>query len=420
MSTHLAEHRASFDDRVRFLTELARRLHLVGVSASRLEGAVRSVATSIGVRVEIWSTPTGLLLSLSDAERSNATQETRVLRLELGEIQLGALAKLDAIAEQVVAGTMSLDDAWTAMHALDRPFDTKQQLLTVGAFGLAAAAVAGLLRTAWIDVSVAAVIGLLIGWLAVLSGTRPHLAAAFEALAALVATVLATAFAHFIAPLSLQTVIVAALIVLMPGLSLTTAVSELASNQLVTGTTRFAGAMTVLLKLTFGSVAASQLMLAMGWTPMPGTPEALPPWVELIAMVAAAGSFAVLFRASRRDIPLVMGAAILGYVLTRLGSGWLGPVATGTFAGSVFFSSLVMTALSNVYGRWKRRPGQLVRVPGIMLLVPGSVGFRALNFVMERDYTLGFDTLVAVLSAILALVAGLLFGALLVPPRRYL
>lgn len=420
MSTHTAEHRAGFDERVRFITELARRLHLVGVSASRLEGAIRSVALSIGVRVEIWSTPTGLLLSLSDAARSNATQETRVLRLEPGDIQLGALAKLDAIAERVVAGAMSLEEASAAMQALDQPTTTKQQLMTVGAFGLAAAAVAGLLRTAWIDVSVAAVIGLLIGWLAILSSTRPHLAAAFEAVAALVATALATAFAHFVAPLSLQTVIVAALIVLMPGLSLTTAVSELASNQLVTGTTRFAGAMTVLLKLTFGSVAASQLMLAIGWTPMPGTPEALPRWVELIAMVAAAASFAVLFRASRRDIPLVMGAAILGYVLTRLGSGWLGPVASGTFAGSVFFASLVMAALANVYGRWKQRPGQLVRVPGIMLLVPGSVGFRALSFVMERDYTLGFDTLVAVLSAILALVAGLLFGSLLVPPRRYL
>jgi uncharacterized membrane protein YjjP (DUF1212 family) len=412
--------RAAFDDRVRFLTELARRLHLVGVSASRLEGAIRSVALSIGVRVEIWSTPTGLLLSLSDAERPNATQETRVLRLEPGDIQLGALAKLDAIAERVVAGAMSLDEASAAMQALDQPTTAKQQLLTVAAFGLAAAAVAGLLRTAWIDVSVAAVIGLLIGWLAILSGTRPHLAAAFEAVAALVATALATAFAHFVAPLSLQTVIVAALIVLMPGLSLTTAVSELASNQLVTGTTRFAGAMTVLLKLTFGSVAASQLMLAIGWTPMPGTPEALPRWVELIAMVAAAASFAVLFRASRRDIPLVMGSAILGYALTRLGSGWLGPVASGTFAGSVFFASLVMAALANLYGRWRQRPGQLVRVPGIMLLVPGSVGFRALSFVMERDYTLGFDTLVAVLSAILALVAGLLFGSLLVPPRRYL
>ncbi|MBX3134500.1 MAG: threonine/serine exporter family protein [Gemmatimonadaceae bacterium] len=420
MSAPLAEHRAGFDDRVRFLTELARRLHVVGVSASRLEGAVRSVALSIGVRAEIWSTPTGLLLSLSEAATPNATQETRVLRLEPGDIQLGALAKLDAISESVAAGTMSLTDAWDAMHALDRPVSIKQQLATVGAFGLAAAGVAGLLRTAWIDVSVAAVIGLVIGWLAILSNTRPHLSAAFEAVAALVATSLATAFAHFVAPLSLQTVIVAALIVLMPGLSLTTAVSELASNQLVTGTTRFAGALTVLLKLTFGSVAASQLMLAIGWTPMPGTPEALPKWVELIAMVAAAASFAVLFRASRRDIPLVMGSAILGYVLTRLGSGWLGPVATGTFAGSVFFSSLLMAALANLYGRLRGRPGTLVRVPGIMLLVPGSVGFRALSFVMEKDYTLGFDTLVAVLSAILALVAGLLFGSLLVPPRRHL
>jgi len=420
VSTHTAEHRASFDDRVRFLTELARRLHLVGVSASRLEGAVRSVATSIGVRAEIWSTPTGLLLSLSDGARANATQETRVLRLELGDIQLGALAKLDAIAEQVVAGTMSLDEAWAAMHALDRPFDTRQQLMTVGAFGLAAAAVAGLLRTAWIDVSVAAVIGLLIGWLAILSGTRPHLAAAFEAVAALVATALATAFAHFVAPLSLQTVIVAALIVLMPGLSLTTAVAELASQQLVTGTTRFAGAMTVLLKLTFGSVAASQLMTALGWTPMAGTPTPLPQQVEIVAMIAAALSFAVLFRASRRDVLLVMASASLGYILTRAGSAWFAPVASGAFAGAVFFSSLTMAALANLYGRLWNRPGALVRVPGIMLLVPGSVGFRALSFVMERDYTLGFDTLVAVLSAILALVAGLLFGSLLVPPRRYL
>lgn len=420
MSETPADQRASFEDRVRFITELARRLHLVGLAASRLEGAVRAVANSIGVRCEIWSTPTGLLLSLSDSEMPHATQETRVLRLELGDIQLGALAKLDAIAERVMRGTMSLDDAWAAMHALDKPFDTREKLMTVGGFGLAGAAVAGLFRTGWVDVSVAMVIGLLIGWLAVLSATRPHLAAAFEAVAALIATLLATAFAHFIAPLSLQTVIVAALIVLMPGLSLTTAVSELASNQLVTGTTRFAGAMTVLLKLTFGSVAASQLTLAMGWTPLPGTPEPLPASVELIAMVAAAFSFAVLFRASRRDVPLVMGSAILGYVLTRLGSGWLGPVATGTFAGGVFFSSLCIAALSNVYGRWQQRPGQLVRVPGIMLLVPGSVGFRAMNFVMERDYTLGFDTLVVVLSAILALVAGLLFGSLLIPPRRHL
>jgi uncharacterized membrane protein YjjB (DUF3815 family) len=52
--------------------------------------------------------------------------------------------------------------------------------------------------------------------------------------------------------------------------------------------------------------------------------------------------------------------------------------------------------------------------------VPGSVGFRSLNFVMERDVFLGLDTAFALLSALIALVAGLLFGNLLVPSRRNL
>jgi len=61
-----------------------------------------------------------------------------------------------------------------------------------------------------------------------------------------------------------------------------------------------------------------------------------------------------------------------------------------------------------------------VRIAGIVLQVPGRMGFRALGFVMERDCALGVDTLVAVVSAPLALVAGLLFGSQLMPPRKYL
>jgi hypothetical protein len=112
------------------------------------------------------------------------------------------------------------------------------------------------------------------------------LAAASEAIAAIVATVLAAAFAHFIAPLSVQTVVVAALIVLMPGLSLTTAVTELASGQLVTGTARFAGAMVVLFKLTFGSIAGAQIE-RVGWVPPPGTSGHA---IEVIAAMTAAFS----------------------------------------------------------------------------------------------------------------------------------
>jgi uncharacterized membrane protein YjjP (DUF1212 family) len=409
------------EERAQFITDFARRLHLAGVSAARLEGAVQSTAKSIGVDCEIWSSPTGILLSIGDPAEPSS-QQTRVLRLDPAEPNLSDLVLLDEIAEDVIAGKIDVVEASARLRVLDRAPDPRQRTWSVLAFGLAAAAVAGLLRTSWIDIAVAGVLGIIIGSIAVAARSRPHVAAASEAIAAIVATVLAAAFAHFVAPLSIQTVVIAALIVLMPGLSLTTAVNELASQQLVTGTARFSGAMVVLFKLTFGSVAGAQIVNALDWTPRTAQVIALPAVVEIIATLAAAFSFAILFRTRKHDIPLVMGSAVMGYVLTRVASGWFAPseAAGVTFAGSVFFSSLVMAAIANLYGRVAGRPATLVRLPAIMLLVPGSVGFRGLASIMERDYTLGLETGVAVLSALVALMAGLLFGSVLVAPRRYL
>jgi len=279
--------------------------------------------------------------------------------------------------------------------------------------------VAGLLGTSWLDLAVACVLGLCIGWISVRSGEHPDLDAANEAVSALVATTLATLFGTFVAPIAVQTVVVSALIVLMPGLMLTTAMTELATQQLSSGSARAAGALTVLLKLTFGSIAATQVLSAIGWTVPTPAPSTLPVAVEWVAAVLAAASFATLFQAARRDVPLVMASALAGYVITRVTGAWFAD-GSAVFAGGVFFASLAMAALANLYGRWSGRPGSLVRLPGIMLLVPGSVGFRALGMVMARDYTMGLETLIAVLSALLALTAGLLFGALLVPPRRHL
>ncbi|MFM8567281.1 MAG: threonine/serine exporter ThrE family protein [Gemmatimonadota bacterium] len=409
----------ALDARVRFLTEYARRLHNAGVSSQRLEGAIRATARALRLECEAWSTPTGLLLSLTDTDALLGSQQTRVLRLEPGHVDLGALAALDRIGEEVLAGRLDIDGAWAVMRALDRPMTRARRLRTITAFGVASTAVAGLLGTSWLDLAVACVLGLVIGWISVRSGEHPDLDAANEAVSALVATTLATLFGHFVAPIAVQTVVVSALIVLMPGLMLTTAMTELATQQLSSGSARAAGALTVLLKLTFGSIAATQVLGAIGWSVPTPVPSTLPVAVEWVAAVLAAASFATLFQAARRDVPLVMASALAGYVITRVTGAWFAD-GSAVFAGGVFFASLAIAALANLYGRWSGRPGSLVRLPGIMLLVPGSVGFRALGMVMARDYTMGLETLIAVLSALLALTAGLLFGALLVPPRRHL
>ncbi len=411
---------ASFDERARFLIELARRLHLAGVAASRLEGAVIATARALHIACEIWSAPTGLLLSLGDGDTMTHTQMTRVLRLDPGNVDLGAIATLDRIADRVIAGELGPSEGLAEIEVCDRAATSRERVAGVLAFALASASVAGLLRTGWLDIGVAGALGAIIGGIAVVARNSTHLSAALDLLGALLATVLASAFAHFVAPISVQTVVVAALIVLMPGLALATAATELAAQQLVTGTTRFAAAVMVLLKLTFGSVVGTRIVAAFGWTPIVVAPVLLPGIVEVVATVGGAFAITVLFRTARRDYPLVMASAIFGYVITRVATPWFNAEEGTTFAGAVFVASLAIAALSNLYGRMAKRPGQLIRVPGIMLLVPGSIGFRGLALVMQRDYALGLETGIAVLSALLALTGGLLIGSLLVPPRRYL
>jgi uncharacterized membrane protein YjjB (DUF3815 family) len=285
-------------------------------------------------------------------------------------------------------------------------------------YGLASASVTGLLpRTGWADLLTAALLGCFIGALAQASEGRPRMQDAQEAIAAMVATFIATAVAHYIAPLSLQNVIVASLIVLMPGLTLTTAVSELSAKQLASGTARFADAMTTLMKLTFGAVAAAELAAVLGMAPMDNRGAVLPFWMPWLSLLAGSFAFAVLFKAARRDVALVMASVWLGYGVMR-GAQLIPGFAESSVPIGVFLAGLVVAAMGNLYGLVANRPSALIRVPGIILLVPGSLGFRSFNLVLEHDVMLGLDTAFAVISALIALVAGILFGNLLMPTRR--
>ncbi|MGJ4802571.1 threonine/serine ThrE exporter family protein [Luteimonas sp. SDU82] len=405
---------AAYAIRIAFIVELAGHLHRYGTTAQRLEGAIVSVARRLGLDCEPWSNPTGLILSFSDPQRPPGESDTtRVIRLPPGETNLSKLCEADRIAEEVTAGRLGIADGHAALRALDRGADWRAHLRQTFGFGLAAASVAGLLRLPWLDIGTAGGIGTLVGLLLWASRNSAQMKEADDAIAGILAGGLAALVAVFVAPLNLNTVVIASMIVLMPGMALTNAFSELTSQHLMSGTARFFGAMTTLLKLTVGTMIALTLVQLVGLEPQVRAWRPQPDWVEWCAVVTAAWAFAALFRAARRDYLLVMAAAIVGYQISRLGGQWLGSPA------GVFLSALVITVAGNGYARWMNRPGALIRVPGIIMLVPGSTSLRSLLVaVQQQDVSAGQGAAIAVLNVLLALVAGLLIGNLLLPARR--
>ncbi len=415
-ATHVSFASISFADRVAFLVELAERLHLYGTTAQRLEGAITAVSRRLQVACEPWSNPTGMILTFSDPQRPEGESEvTRVLRLPLGDTDLYRLAETDRIAEEVMAGSLGLREAHALMSALDRPHSRRARVMQVLGFGLAATAIAGLLRLPWLDIAVAGLNGLVIGALVDYSASRPRLKEASEAIAAMFAAFATALVASFVAPLNQNTVIIASLIVLLPGMALTNAVNELTSQHLVSGTARFAGAVTTVLKLTVGAVIALYMVDLFGLEPAVQALRPQPAWVEGCSLLIAAFAFAVLFRADRRDYLRVMLAAAGGYLIARYAG-----EAFGSPAG-IFLAALIMTAAGNAYARWWKRPGAIIRVPGIIMLVPGSTSLRGLlSMIQQQDTIVGQDALLAVVNILLALLAGLLFGNLLLSPGRNL
>jgi len=407
---------ATYAQRIEFVCEIASRLHTYGTTAQRLEGALIALSTQLGLECEPWSSPTGLILSFNDPSRPlGASDATRVIRLAPGENDLHKLCEADRIAEAVAGGAMSIAQGHTALAGLDRKPSRRWRATQSVAFALASGSVAGLWRLPWLDIATAALIGLMIGLLAFLTEKRPGLKEASDAVAALVAGIVAVLVANLVQPLNLNTVIIASLVVLLPGMALTNAVNELTSQHLVSGVARFAGAIATILKLTVGSMIAITLVRLLGFYPEVRALRPQPEWVEWVSLVLAAYAFAILFKTSRRDYLWVMAAAISGYLIARFaGDAW------GSPAG-IFISALVLTAAGNAFARWAHKPGAIIRVPGILLLVPGSASLRGLmSLVQEQDMAVGNTALLAVVNIVLALVAGLLFGNLLLPARKNL
>ena len=406
----------SYATRIAFVVELAEHLHQYGTTAQRLEGALIQVSQKLELECEPWINPTGMIIAFSDPTRPTGDSDTtRVLRVKPGDTDLHKLCEADRIAEEVMAGTLDISDGRDALRALKQPASRKEKIMQILAFGLSSASVGGLLRLPWLDILVAGFIGLLVGLLDYWVTRHPRLREASDAISATMAGCIAVLVATYVGALNLNTVIIASLVVLMPGMALTNAINELTSQHLMSGTGRFAGAVATILKLVVGTTIALSGANLLGIHPQIHSALPQPASVEWVALFTAAIAFAVLFKAERRDYVVVIIACISGYLISRFASLYWGSTA------GIFLAALIITAMGNGYARWFGRPGAVVRVPGIILLVPGSSSVRSLLTLIQQDnVSLGTHEVVSVINVLLGLVAGLLFGNLLLPPRRNL
>ncbi|MBX3270983.1 MAG: threonine/serine exporter family protein [Sandaracinaceae bacterium] len=391
------------------LLEVGRALLCLGLPAQRLEEALERLAKALGFELDGYSTPTALIVSIGEGSR----WLTRVVRAEPGETDLERLGALQGIVGRVERRELSAADATRrVVRIVARPPRYGPWVILL-AYALASTATATLLGGALPDLAVAAGLGVLVGALRSGASRVPSAGRIAPTFAALLASFLAKASGQWL-PVQESVLVLSAIIVLLPGYTLTVATMELATANLVAGTSRLVGGLATLVQLGFGAALGHQLARVLPTVAHADPPTPTPQAWAFGAYGAAALAFALLLRAAPRDLPAILASAITAVLGARLGREWLGP-ELGALVGATF-----VALVSHLYARRFDRPALLLLTPGILLLVPGSVGFLSVSSMLEADVGAAMQLAFRMILIATSLAAGVLVATVAVPPRRAL
>lgn len=199
--------------------------------------------------------------------------------------------------------------------------------------------------------------------------------------------------------------LVPALAVLLPGALLTMSAVDLASGEVVSGSSRFLEGMLQLALLAFGIFAAASLMNV-----QPSTSEAhgsgFGAWAPWTGVAVFAVGTALRESAPRRMLPWLLLVLYVAHAAQIAGDAMFGPILSG------FVATMVVVPLVQYLERFETTPPAFALfLPAFLMLVPGSLGLLGVSELASIEPTNGgIGGIVSALSAILSIALGLLVG----------
>jgi uncharacterized membrane protein YjjP (DUF1212 family) len=395
------------DPKAVFLATMARELHQAGMATDTLEETLSSIASAIELTTQIFALPTQITIAVGP--RWN--QKLVLMRLDVASVNLRKLSLLGAIYHDLRAGKIDYREASALVSSIDRRWPGRNTLWEIPALCLLAIGVAILLGGETHEIIVAGTIGLLLGVISAIAERVAIVARLFEVIAAFAGALIVAAFTKFVGPTNIYVSIVAGVVVLLPGYSLTLALHELANGNLVAGVARLGRVLMVLLALGCGAflgfAVVGPSLLETSRVLASGVPTHL--WI-LAAILMSVG-IGIDLDARPRDFLWVFASGFTALLIQHL----LG--STNAHTISAFIAAFLCGIVANVSARILRLPQAVMLVPALLVLVPGSLSYESVLFAFQNNISSALTFGVNAAFAAVQLVAGLLLSQLVFPTQ---
>lgn len=400
--------RSPKEEKINFILLIAKSLHACGAAAHHIEMAISAISERLRMTTNLMSFPTGIISSFSFKDGD----ENRMIRVQPGGVDLYKMSRIDETVEQIYNKRLTIDEGTIAVEKIMKQPPNYPLWLTILSFGVAAGGISICFVASFADFIVSFLLGILIGFCSYIFPHFPKGEHLFVVFVSFVSSVIASIVALYIETLSANVVTMASLIVLIPGLSLILSLVEISTKNLISGTARFVGATMEMALMVFSVVAGRKLVEYLGPVGVTYVYQPLEEWCEYLALIGLGISFSIIFKVRKRDLIWSFLMAFCGYLIVKFGVKHFGPEL------AFFLVGAFIKAGSNLFARLLNRPALITILPGIILLVPGSVTYKSIRFVFESEIMSGVNSAFAVVVIAVSLVAGLLFGSILINQRK--
>lgn len=219
-----------------------------GAEMYRVEETIERMGISAGfMQVESFATPTGLFISL---HAPDGRVYTRVRRIRRSYNNLALISEINAISRAFSLGEVNVDDIQKRLENLERqgsPANFKRYLIG----GMGAAAFTLLYMGNVLEAFIAGIVGTIV----LLAGAKLEDYPIPNALQAAISATIAAGLVKMVALLveiNANVTTLGAVMVLAPGVVMTTAIRDMLSGELVSGVTRGAEALSIAVGIATG------------------------------------------------------------------------------------------------------------------------------------------------------------------------
>jgi uncharacterized membrane protein YjjP (DUF1212 family) len=402
-----------FDETCRFIIKLGEVAHGYGPNAIRLESYLTRLSTALGYRGVFRSTPTEIYFAFSGD--GDLWQRTHVATVPGTGLELARLAKVGELVDAVESGQVSVSEATARLDEIDKTPHPWGAVATAVSYASIGSAFAVLLSGGWWDVLFSALFSLVVYSMVVVAGRFGARTAEWLPLSsAFVAAALATTAKVLLPETNLVLVTLSAILVLIPGYSVSVGIIEVLGQHVVSGTANLMSGLVYLAKQFAGAwlgVGLVGLFLSIP-NSAAGSPVN-PQWLWLFMPLLIAG-LCVVFQTAPRDFFWACFGSAIAY-----GGILLGSAMAGGNLGNLF-GTIVAVVFANAWAVKTGRPTSIVLLPAVVLLVSGSIGFRGLAAVATGQVTTGEQQFVQMFVVAFTIAAGLLVGNTIVRPKATL